>query len=388
MRTSINVTFHYGNATLHVKSIRKRKKIEKVMKTKRLKNLPNLENGEKPLRLEQDFARYIGCSYSIAVNSYTAALHLALDAIGLKEGGEVITSPFTLPPTAAVITYFKAVPIFIDCNLDTFNIDPDKIEEHITHKTRAIIPVHHAGHPCDMERIMEIAMHYRLHVIGDASHALPSRYKGKMVGTIGDITCFGFYPLNNPLESIGGMIATENEKFAERIKMMRQHGINRNLRYEIRYPGYEYMLPDIYASIGIHQLKRCDDLHRKRNNIAMIYNAAFKEIPEIKTPHVDSEVQHSWHLYIILLDLDRLKINRDEFIKTLTAKNIDAFIHCMPLHIHPYYRDTYGYILEDFPNAMKLYESAISLPIHPTMSEKDVSNVIDAVIETVTETKD
>lgn len=380
--------FHYGSAIPHVKSIRRYTEIEGVMKTKRLKNLLCPENGEKPLRLEQDFARYIGCSYTIAVNSYTAALHLALDAIALKEGDEVITSPFTLPPTAAVITYFKAVPIFVDCNLETYNIDTDRIEEYLTHRTKAIIPVHHAGYPCNMDKIMETAMHYKLHVIEDASHALPSRYKGKMVGTIGDITCFGFYPSNNLLESRGGMIATENDKYAERIKMMRQHGINRGWSYEILHPGYEYTISDIYASIAIHQLRRCDDFHERRNNIAMIYNAALKDIPEIKTPHVDSENQHSWHLYIIRLDFDRLKIKRDEFIMSLTSKNIDAFIHCIPLHIHPYYRDTYGYIPEDFPNAMQLYESAISLPIHPAMSEEDVSNVIDAVIETVKETKD
>jgi dTDP-4-amino-4,6-dideoxygalactose transaminase len=348
-----------------------------------------LTTGPKVRRFEADFAKYVGCQHAVAVNSATAALHLALEAIGIQEWDEVLVPTMTFAATAEVVLHFKATPIFVDCRQDTLNVEPDQIEQAITPKTRAIIPVHIAGQACDMDRILEIARDYDLKVIEDAAHALPARFQDKMIGTIGDITCFSFYTTKTITTGEGGMATTESPEWAEHMRIMGLHGISQDAwkrytaegswYYEILYPGYKYNLTDIAAAIGIEQLKKCDRLWESRQRCAMLYNEGFRDIPGIITPYVAPDAQHAWHLYVIQLDLEQLRISRNEFIALLRQENIGTSVHFIPLHLHPYYRDTFGYRPQDFPNASSAFERIVSLPIYPRMTEANVQRVIEAV---------
>jgi perosamine synthetase len=348
-----------------------------------------LTTGPKVRRFEADFAAYVGCQHAVAVNSATAALHLALSAMGLKEGDEVLVPTMTFAATAEVVLYFKARPVLVDCRPETLNLDPDQLEKAITVRTKAIMPVHIAGQACDMDRIMEIAKEYNLRVIEDAAHALPSRYRGKMIGTIGDITCFSFYATKTITTGEGGMAVTQNPEWAEGMRIMGLHGISKDAwkrytaegswYYEILYPGFKYNLTDIAAAIGIEQLKKCTHFWELRQRYATLYNEGFQDVPAIITPYVAPEVQHAWHLYVIQLDLERLRIGRNEFIALLKEEGIGTSVHFIPLHLHPYYRETFGYGPTDFPQASFVFERIVSLPIYPKMTEADVQRVIDAV---------
>ncbi len=352
-----------------------------------------LTTGPRTKRFEQEFAQYVGCKHAVAVSSATAAMHLALDAIGLQGGDEVITTPFTFAATAEVVLYFKARPVFVDITPDTFNIDTDRIEAGITEHTKALLPVHIGGHPCDMDRIAEIARKHGLIVIEDAAHAVPTKYKGRMIGTIGDLTAFSFYATKPIATGEGGMITTDNDEYAEKCRIMSLHGISHDAweryttegswYYEILYPGYKYNLTDIAAAIGLHQLRKCDRMQQLRQRIAQLYEEGFKGLHEIETPVVNGDVQHAWHLYIIRLRLDMLRCDRAEFFRALKAENIGVSVHFIPLHLHPYYRRHYGYRPEDFPNAKYAYDRIISLPIYPKMSDEDVQDVITAVKKVV-----
>jgi dTDP-4-amino-4,6-dideoxygalactose transaminase len=354
-----------------------------------------LTTGPKVKRFEEDFAKYVGCTHAVAVNSGTAALHLALDAIGIKEGDDVIVPTLTFAATAEVVIYFKAKPVLVDCRPDTLNLDPDQIEKAITPRTKAIIPVHLAGQSCDMDRIIELARHHNLKVIEDAAHALPAAYHGKNVGTIGDITCFSFYATKTITTGEGGMATTENPDWARRMRMMSLHGISLDAwdrytdkgswYYEIIHPGYKYNLTDVAAALGIEQLKRCDRFWEARRRIAGHYHEAFADLPEIRVPACMPDIQHAWHLYIIQLNNDRLRINRQDFIKALKSENIGTSVHFIPLHLHPFYRDGFGYAPADFPQASAAFERIISLPIYPSMTEADVRDVIVAVRKLVQE---
>ena len=352
-----------------------------------------LTTGPKVRQLESDFADYLGCRHAVAVNSGTAALHLALEAAGVHEGDEVIVPTMTFAATAEVVLYLKARPVLVDCSPDTLNIDPAHIEKAISSKTKAIIPVHIAGQPCEMDRIIEIAKKFGSKVIEDAAHALPARYRGKMIGTIGDIGCFSFYATKTITTGEGGMVTTENDEYADRFRVMSLHGISRDAwkrytnegswYYEIHFPGYKYNLSDIAAAIGIEQLKKCDRLWEARAQIAAAYQHAFADMPEITLPRRLPLHQHAWHLYPIQLDLQRLRIGRAEFIEISKQKKIGTSVHFIPLHLHPYYRDTFGYQRNDFPVASRVYEGSVSLPIYPRMTEHDVEAVISAVRDTI-----
>jgi perosamine synthetase len=348
-----------------------------------------LTTGTRAKQFEEDFAHYVGCRYAVAVNSCTAALHLALDAIGIQEGDEVIVPTMTFTATAEVVLYFKAIPVLVDCLPETFNIDPEKIERAITSKTKAIIPVHFGGQPCDMEPILEIARRHHLHVIEDAAHALPAKYFGKKVGTIGDITCFSFYATKTITTGEGGMATTDNPEWASRMKMMSLHGISHDAwkrytkegswYYEVLRPGFKYNLTDIGAAIGVEQLKKCTAFGAARQRIATAYDEAFSDLSEVQTPLSKPDIEHAWHLYVIQLELERLKINRDQFIEALRENGIGTSVHFIPLHMHPYYRDRYGHRPDDFPNSTKAYRRIISLPIYPKMTQSNVEQVSDAV---------
>ncbi|HEY3168488.1 MAG TPA: DegT/DnrJ/EryC1/StrS family aminotransferase [Candidatus Binatia bacterium] len=352
-----------------------------------------LTTGEKVKRFEADFAKYVGCQHAVAVNSGTAALHLALDAIGIQEGDEVIVPTMTFTATAEVVLYFKAKPVLVDCDADTFNIDPLDIEKKITSKTKAIIPVHMTGQSCDMDRIMEIARRHNLKVIEDAAHALPTRYNGKMIGTIGDVTCFSFYVTKPIATGEGGMAVTDNPEWAERMRIMSLHGISKDAWkrytnegswfYEVLFPGFKYNLTDIAAALGIEQLKKCNRFWAARKTIAAAYDEGFAAVPEIRQPVCAPDSQHAWHLYIIQLETERLRIDRAEFISALKDRGIGTSVHFIPLHLHPYYRDMFGYKPEDFPTASRVFERIISLPIYPSMSKESVHRVIAAVTSIV-----
>ncbi|MDH5202865.1 MAG: DegT/DnrJ/EryC1/StrS family aminotransferase [Nitrospirota bacterium] len=358
-----------------------------------------ITTGPKVKKFEDAFARYIGSKHAVAVNSCTAALHLALDAIGIKKGDEVITSPMTFASSAEVIRYFSATHVLVDIVKKRRH----KVENR--RKLKAIIPVHYAGYPCEMDSIMQIARNYDLKVIEDAAHAFPTFYKGKIIGTIGDITCFSFYATKNITTGEGGMITTENGTWAERMQIMSLHGISKdawkrytsagNWYYEIIAPGYKYNLTDIAAALGIAQLKKADKLWQRRTEIAMMYNKAFKDLPEIETPNSllyspytlhlthDSQTRHSWHLYVIKLNCEYLSIDREQFIEELRARGIGTSVHFIPLHIHPYYRRTYKYRPEDFPVSYETYKKIVSLPIYPKMTDNDVERVIEAVTDVI-----
>lgn len=348
-----------------------------------------ITTGPKTRRFETDFRKYIGSKYAIAVSSCTAALHLSLAATGVNSGDEVITTPFTFAATGNVIVHQKAKPVFVDINKQTLNIDPEEIRRKITAKTKAIIPVHFGGQPCDMDEILKIARRRRVLVIEDAAHAVGAEYKGEKIGTIGDITTFSFYPIKNITTGEGGMVTTNSKKWADKIRILSLHGITSNAwkryssrgswYYEIMFPGYKYNMTDMQASLGIHQLKKLPKFLEIRTKFAKIYDKAFNSIPQIILPRVDKKVKHARHLYTVLLNLKSLRINRDDFIKELYAENIGTSVHFIPLHLHPYYKKSFGYKKGDFPNAEYIYERIISLPLYPKMCEEDVHNVIGAV---------
>jgi dTDP-4-amino-4,6-dideoxygalactose transaminase len=357
-----------------------------------------ITTGPKTRQFEAEFASTVGAKYAIAVNSCTAAMHLALEAIGLQRDDEVITTPFTFAATAEVVRYFEAKPVFVDICPADLNIDPDLIEAAITRHTRAIIPVHIAGLPADLDAICAIAARHDLAVIEDAAHSFPSKYKGRPIGTATasgqpSAVCFSFYATKTLTTGEGGMICTDDEALTERCRIMALHGISKDAwkrytaegswYYEIIAPGYKYNMTDIAAAMGLAQLRKAERMWRRRQEIALRYNAAFGRLPELQTPFARSDCQHAWHLYILRLHLDRLRIGRAEFIQELKQRNIGTSVHFIPLHLHPYYRETFAYAPTDFPVAFKEFQRVISLPIYSKMSDKDIENVIDSVSRVV-----
>ena len=354
-----------------------------------------LTSGIKVKEFEHDFAAYVGCEHALAVNSCTAALHLALEAVGVGPGDEVITCPMTFTATAAVIEHLGARPALVDCESSTLNLDPSLIEARITPQTRAILPVHFAGQSCEMDAILGIARAHGLPVVEDAAHALPTHYRGRMIGTLGDVTCFSFYATKTVTTGEGGMAVTDRADLAERMRLMHLHGMSRDAwkrytqngswSYEILAPGYKYNLTDIAASIGIHQLRRAEAFYVRRRRIARLYTEALSGLRGVEVPEVWDEDGHAWHLYVLRLVPEALTIDRDTFIARLVAMNIGVSVHFIPLHLHPYYRDKYGFVPMDFPNAYEAFQRILSLPIYPKMTDDDVQDVIDAVRSLVEE---
>jgi len=308
--------------------------------------------GHKTQQFEREFAAMVGAKHAIAVNSCTAAMHLALEAIGLQRGDEVITTPYTFAATTEVVRYFDARPVLVDVDARCLNIDPAQIEAAITPRTRAIIPVHIAGLPAELDAIHALARQHNLVVIEDAAHAFPASYKGQSIGSLSDFTCFSFYATKTITTGEGGMICTDNEAWAERCRIMALHGISRDAWkrysaegswfYEIVAPGYKYNLTDIASAMGLAQLHKAERMWERRRAIAEQYNDAFQPLRELEIPHNRSDSQHAWHLYTLRLHLDRLSIDRAAFVEALREQQIGASVHFIPLHLHPYYRTTYG----------------------------------------------
>jgi dTDP-4-amino-4,6-dideoxygalactose transaminase len=349
--------------------------------------------GPKTKQFEREFAKVVGARHAIAVNSCTGAMHLALEAIGLKEGDQVITTPYTFAATAEVIHYLGARPVFVDVEPQTLNLDIRAIERAITKRTKAILPVHIGGLPADISTISAIAQNHHLRVIEDAAHAFPAKCHGAMIGALSDFTCFSFYATKTITTGEGGMICTDSDAWAERCRCMSIHGLSKDAwnrytcegswYYEIHAPGFKYNMTDIAAAMGVAQLRRAQSMLARRVDIARRYNNAFELMPELQRATDQPDCQHAWHLYMLRLNLNRLKLNRAQFVEELKKRNIGASVHFIPLHVHPYYRETYGYKAEDFPVAYREYMREVSLPIYSKMSDQDVEDVIGAVTDIV-----
>jgi perosamine synthetase len=348
-----------------------------------------LTSGPVVGEFERAFADYVGASHALAVNSCTAALHLALEAVGTGPGSEVITSPMTFAATAAVIEHLGARPVFADCEPGTLNLDPARVAERITPRTRAIVPVHFAGQPCDLAALLPLARAHGIAVVEDAAHALPAATGGRRIGSHGDVTCFSFYATKTLTTGEGGMAVTARPELAERMRLMHLHGMSRDAwkryrkdgswRYEILAPGFKYNLPDIAAAIGLQQLRRAPGFHARRCAIADRYHSAFAGVPGLRLPTVRPGDEHAWHLYVVEVDAARAGIDRDALVERLLARNIGVSVHFIPLHVQPFYRDRYGYRPDDFPNALAAADRVVSLPIYPRMTDRDATDVIDAV---------
>jgi dTDP-4-amino-4,6-dideoxygalactose transaminase len=348
-----------------------------------------LTTGPKVRQFEQEFAEFIGVRHALATSSATSALHLALEAAGVGRDDEVLLPTMTFASTGEVVVHLGARPVLVDCRPDTLNMDADSLAEKITPRTKAVIPVHYGGQPCQMDPILQVARQHGLTVIEDAAHALPARYGDRMIGSIGDATCFSFYANKTITTGEGGMVTTDRDDLAERMRIMTLHGISKDAwkrfsaegswYYEIHAPGYKFNMTDMAASLGIHQLARCEEFSERRNRIAARYDEAFAEIPEVTPVAVEYNIGHARHLYVVLLELPRLTIDRNEFINQLNAAGIGTSVHYMPLHMHPYYRNTFEYEPDDFPVARAAYERMLSLPIYPKMSEADVQHVVGTV---------
>ena len=349
--------------------------------------------GSRTIEFEEKFAAYVGAKHAIGVCSGTAGLHLALDAIGLKQGEEVLVPTTTFTASAEVVVYFKAKPVLVDVDAASLCIDPADAERRITPRTRAIIPVHLGGHPCEMEAIDYLAKRHGLRVIEDAAHSLPASYRGVRVGAISEQTVFSFYATKPITTGEGGMVTTDNDGLAARMRVMRLHGISQDAwkrysaegswRYEVVDSGYKYNPTDIQSAIGIVQLGRCDAMNAERAEIASRYNQAFAGKRALEVPTVGANCESAWHLYILRLNLELLTIHRADMIEKLKERGIGTSVHFIPLHMHPYYRKTYGYRAEDFPVASREYERYLSLPIFPGMTGMQIDYVIENVLEIV-----
>ncbi|OAY87283.1 UDP-4-amino-4,6-dideoxy-N-acetyl-beta-L-altrosamine transaminase [Bacillus subtilis subsp. subtilis] len=353
-----------------------------------------LSKGPKVQQFEKEFAAFVGAKHAVAVNSCTAALFLALKAKGIGPGDEVITSPLTFSSTANTIIHTGATPVFADIDENTLNIDPVKLEAAVTPRTKAVVPVHFGGQSCDMDAILAIAQNHGLFVLEDAAHAVYTTYKQRMIGSIGDATAFSFYATKNLATGEGGMLTTDDEELADKIRVLSLHGMskaawnryssNGSWYYEVESPGYKMNMFDLQAALGLHQLKRLDDMQKSREEIAGRYQTAFQQIPGLITPFVHDDGRHAWHLYVLQVDEKKAGVTRSEMITALKDEyNIGTSVHFIPVHIHPYYQKQFGYKEADFPNAMNYYKRTLSLPLYPSMSDDDVDDVIEAVRDIV-----
>lgn len=348
-----------------------------------------ITTGPKTKEFERRFAAYVGSCHAIAVNSCTGGLHVALAAAGIGPGDEVIVPTMTFCATANVVIHLGATPIIVDVKPDTLNIDPQRLEAAITPRTRAVIPVHLYGHPCDMDSINEIAKDHQLLVVEDAAHAVGAEWHGRRVGTLSPATAFSFYATKNLTTAEGGMITTDDDEYAEKMRIWTLHGISHDAwkrysaegswYYEVVAPGFKYNLTDLQSALGLHQLARLEAMTQRRAELASRYTEGLSDLPAIELPACHSGVRHTWHLYAIRLRLSMLTIDRATFIEQLRAEGIGTSVHFIPLHRQPYYADRFGFEPSDFPVADAAYERLISLPLYTRMSERDLDDVVEAV---------
>lgn len=357
--------------------------VVKVLKSDYLTTGPKIEE------FEEKFGKYVGVKYAVAISNGTAALHGASFAAGIKEGDEVITTPITFAASANCILYQGGKPIFADIDSSTYNIDPKDIEKKISSKTKAIVPVDFTGQPVNIDEINAIAKKYNLIVIEDGAHSLGAEYKGKKTGSLVDMTTFSFHPVKHITTGEGGVITTNNKELYEKLKLFRTHGITRDKQilynknegswyYEQLELGYNYRITDIQCALGISQLNKIDKFLRRRREIAEKYNEYLKDIDGIVLPYQEEYIKSSWHLYVIQLELEKFKVGRREIFEALKAENIGVNVHYIPVYYHPYYQKL-GYKKGLCPNAEKLYERIITIPLYPKMTDKDVKDVVEAL---------
>lgn len=348
-----------------------------------------ITTGPKVLRFENIIKDYTGSKHALSLNSCTAGLHTSLISCGIKPGDEVITSPLTFAATANTIIHVGATPVFVDIKRETVNIDEDLIEKAITNKTKAIIPVHMAGRPCEMDKIMKIAKKHKLYVIEDAAQAIGAEYKGKKIGSIGDMTCFSFYATKNITTSEGGIVTTNNPDWAEKIKIYRLHGMSKDAwkryssagyqHYDIIYPGFKYNMTDLQAALGIQQMAKINEFDKTRKMIWDAYDNGLKDLP-VKLPHpCPSHIKHARHLYTLLIEKEEVGIDRDEFIQKMHEFGIGTSVHFIPLHLHSYYKNKFGYKKGDYPNAEYIGERTVSIPLTPSLTKSEVERIIKTI---------
>ena len=348
-----------------------------------------ITTGKKSIELAERVAKLAGARHGLAFNSATGALHLSLVALGVGHGDEVITSTYTFAACVNVIEHVGARAVLVDVEPDTLCMNPAALEDALTPRTRAVLPVDYAGHPCDYDRILPLAARIEAPVVEDAAHALGAAWRGKPIGSLATVTAFSFYATKNLTTGEGGAAVTDDDELAERLGLLSLHGMNRDAwkrytdtgswYYEVTAPGYKYNLSDVLAAIGLGQLERFDELQRLRRERVARYDTLLSELPEIRRPVTRPGATHAWHLYPIGLELERLRIDRARFITELRAENIGSSVHFIPIHLHPHFRDSLGVREGQFPVAEDAYRRAISLPLFPTMTERDVDDVAAAI---------
>ncbi len=352
-----------------------------------------LGTGPKVAQFEHDFRNYKGGGYCVAVNSCTAALHLAILAAGIKPGDEVITTAVTFCATVNAIIHAGGTPVLADVDRCTMNIDPADIERKLSSRTKAIIPVHFAGRACEMDSIGALADKHRLTLIEDCAHAIETEYHGKKAGTFGEYGCFSFYVTKNVVTGEGGMVLTRNEGDAARIKILGLHGMSKDAwkrfsdegykHYQVVECGFKYNMMDLQAAIGIHQLARVERYWRRREEIWTQYNEAFKNLPIGLPSAIEPNTRHAYHLYTVMIDENRSGLSRDQFLVDMTNHNIGVGVHYQSIPEHPYYQQSFGWKPEDYPNAMAIGRQTVSLPLGAKLTDEDVADVISAVKATV-----
>jgi dTDP-4-amino-4,6-dideoxygalactose transaminase len=351
-----------------------------------------ISTGPKVARFEAEFAAAVSAPAALALNSCTAGLHTALVLSGIGPGDEVITTPLTFAATVNVVEHVGARPVLVDVEPDTLTIDPAHVAAAITPRTRAIIPVHYAGHPAEMDPINEMARAHSLLVLEDAAHALPAAYRGRKIGSGPNPVAFSFYATKNLTTAEGGMLTADPDVLA-RARILSLHGMSRDAAkryeagahwsYEVLAPGFKYNMTDIQAALGLWQLRKLDRFQERRREVMAAYQAAFESEDALELPVERPWVEHGWHLYVLRLRSAALRIGRDRFIEELGVRNIGTSVHFIPIHLHPYYRDRYGYRAAAFPVAYDSFQRMTSLPLNPRLSHQDVADVIEAVLDVV-----
>lgn len=352
-----------------------------------------ISTGPKTREFEAAFAQRVGAPQALALNSCTAALHTALVTAGIGAGDEVVTTTNTFAASVNVIEHVGATPVLVDVEADTLNIDPNRVAEAITSRTRALLPVHFAGHPADLDPLRSLAAERELLLLEDAAHALPAKYKGALIGSAENPAAFSFYATKNLTTAEGGAL-TGDPEMLDRARVISLHGMSRDAwkryakggswYYEVQVPGYKYNMTDLQAAMGMVQLGKLNAFQRRRREIVARYSAAFEGEPTLQIPVERGDVEHAWHLYVLRLRVEGLSIGRDRFLQELSERNIATSVHFIPVHTHPYYRDKYGYDRNQFPVAVSNFDRMLSLPLHPGLSEQDVADVIEAVLDVVT----